>query len=258
MISIHGKSKRATDADLAKATQAVGAQLAEHIAPVWGPTPALEFVPKGAVATQGAMPCEVSDTPDQPGAAGYHAEGPDGTPYIKVFTFDGTSTLQGPDATSVTLSHEVGELTVDPAANRWADGPDGSDYAMELCDPVEGDTYELQGVSVSNFVLPSYFDPQAAAGSKFDYLGKLKAPFTMTPSGYLIKRTEPGNVSQVFASHAPDGADCRHLGDGLIIVFGRDFPEWKKDAKIAKALRRRGSKSAAKPYPDDEPTKKPL
>ncbi len=243
LISYSSTSTRATDAELSKAIAAAGKQLAEHIAPIWGPVPALEFVPRGGTSTPGAMLAKVSDTPDQPGAAGYHAEGPDGNPYIKVFTFEGASTLKGADALSVTITHENAELTVDAPANEWVDGPD-ADYAKEIGDPVEGDTYEIDGVSVSNFVYPAYFDPQANPNSKFDYLEKLKAPFTMTPRGYLIKRTEPGNISQVFASHKDQGHDAHALGHNILIVFGAEYPEHKKAEKIAKAIRRRVPQSA--------------
>lgn len=239
-ISVTNESKRVTDGDVSKMVSAVGTQLARDVAPIWGLTPTLESVPHGTPASPDAMPCTVSDTPDVPGAGGYHDEGDDGRPYIKVFTFEGAAALTGSDAVSVTFSHECGELTADAPANRWVDGPGGVDYALELCDPVEGDTYEIDGVSVSNFVYPEYFDPKAPKGTKFDYLEKLSAPFTMTPHGYLIKRTEPGKVSQVFAAHREEGHDVHDLGDGVFIVFGAEYPEHKKAAKIAKAKRRRG------------------
>lgn len=240
LVSIVNQSKRVTDDEAKRMTLAHGRQLAEHVAPVWGLTPALEFVPKGEKPTPGSMPATLSDTSDVPGAAGYHDESDDGIPFIKIFTFDGSSATTGRDAVSVTLSHEGCELTGDAPANKWADGPDGADYAFELCDPVEGDTYEIDGVAMSNFVYPAYFDPKAAPGAKLDYLEKLSAPFSMTPGGYLIKRAETGRITQIFAAHIEQGHDVRDLGDGLFIVFGAEFPEAKKAAKIAKAARKRG------------------
>jgi len=57
------------------------------------------------------------------------------------------------------------------------------------CDPVESDAYPIavldKPVMVSNFVLPAWFDAQASQGP-FDKMGKLTAPFTMTPGGYLV------------------------------------------------------------------------
>ena len=179
----------------------------------------------------------MSDTSDTPGAAGYHDEDPvTAMPFVKVFA------LSTDDDTGVTMSHEFVELTEDAPANRWVDGPGGMSYALELGDPVEGDTYVVDGEQVSNFVYPAWFDPKAKSTEKFDYLGKLKAPFTMTPGGYMIVRTEPGSISQVFAHHANQhlGVDARAVTSSVTIVFGSEFPEHKKLDKIAKAKRRRG------------------
>ena len=237
LVSLVNRSKRTTDAECRAMVHAVGVQLARDVGPEWGPVPALEAVPSSAEPTLGATLCTMSDTPDEPGAAGYHAE-ENGEPYIKVFTFEGTSALEGAQATSVTFSHEACELVGDAPANRWCDRPDGFDFALELSDPVEGDTYEIDGVSVSNFVYRAYFDPQSKPGERLDHMGILKKPFTMSPGGYLIKRTEPGMVSQIFAAHLDH--DCHVAAPGIVVVFGKDYPEHKKAAKVAKAARRRG------------------
>ncbi len=234
LISVVNRSARVTDADVARMVSAVGKQLARDVAPIWGQVPALEFVPRGVVAS--GMPCTISDTPDEPGAAGYHDEGPDGVPYIKVFTFVGAPTLVGSEALSVTLSHEILEVVGDSAANLWADGPDGADYARELADAVEGDTYAIDGVSVSNFVYPAFFDPKAQHGSKLAFVDTVIKPFTMSAGGYQIKRTEPGRVSQVFAALRGQPKRAMH------VEFGPAFPEGKKAAKLAKAAKRRGGR----------------
>ncbi len=238
LISVFNHSKRITDTDCVAMVHSVGRQFARDIGPIWGQCPAIEFVPKGKKASKGGVPCTISDTPDTPGAAGYHFEGPDGIPVIKVFTFEGGLALKGGEAVSVTFSHEGAELSGDAPANLWADSPDGSDVALELCDPVEGDTYEIDGVSVSNFVYPAYFDPNAQKGEKFDFMGKLTAPFTMTPGGYMIKRTEPGQATQVFAKQDKEH-HCVWAAPRILVVFGSEFPEHKKAEKIAKAARRR-------------------
>ncbi len=236
LISVINQSTRVTDDDCAKMVHSIGLQLARDVAPVWGRVPALEFVPNGV--KPGGIPCTISDTPDVPGAAGYHDEGADGIPYIKVFTFDGGSALTGNQAVSVTLSHEIIELTVDAPANKWADTQDGSDRAYEACDAPEAQTYDIDGVTVSNFVYQAFFDPKAQPGEKVDHLGLITAPFMTPPDGYQIARTEPGNVSQVFAAHGM--CHCHDAGGGIVVIFGSEYPEHKKARKIAKASRRRG------------------
>lgn len=233
LISIVNASARASDADLQKIVVAVGLQLSRDVAPIWGQVPILELVPHGGKPSKGGIVCTVSDTPDQPGAAGYHDEDPSGHPFIKIFTFEGAPALVGPEALSVTISHEILEVVGDAPANKWADGPGGFDYAYELCDAVEGDTYPIGGVSVSSFLYPAFFDPKATKGEQLSYLNTAKKPFAMTPGGYQIKRSEPGQVTQVFAHH-------HQIRPGLFIEFGPAFPEERKAAKIAKAARRRG------------------
>lgn len=244
LISVINQSKRVSDEDVATMTLAVAKQLAEHVAPVYGMVPALEFVPAGAAPSANTCPCFVIDEPDVSGALGYHDEDGYGVAFIKVFvnpTLDnGGTVLAGPNAVSVTLSHEVLELLGDAPANKWVDGPAGEDFAYELCDAVEGDAYEIDGVSVSNFVLQAFFDPHAEAGSKFDYLGKLQAPFTMTSGGYQITRTEPGKVSNIFGD-----AVRVQAAPGVHVHFGSDFPAWKRAAKAAKAGARRAKHRAA-------------
>lgn len=240
LVSVINQSKRISHEDAAAMTAAVGKQLARDVAPLYGLMPALEFVQPGGTPTPGGCPCYLMDEPDVDGALGYHDEDAQGVAYIKVFvnpTLDNGGTVKtGPNAVSVTLSHEVLELVGDAPANKWVDGPSGNDFAYELCDAVEGDSYEIDGVSVSNFVLQAFFDPHAEKGSRFDFLGKLGRPFTMTPGGYQITRTEPGKVSQSFA------ADSESVAPGLHLHFGPDFNSWKRAGKVMKALSRRGAR----------------
>lgn len=236
IVSVVNQSQRVSDAEVEAMTAAVMRQLSRDVAPFYGLVPAMEFVPRGGTPIDFAALAYVIDEPDIDGALGYHDEDEDGRPYIKVFvnpTLDhGGAVLTGADAVSVTLSHEVLELVGDSPANKWVDGPDGRDYAYELCDAVEGDAYELDGVSVSNFVLPAFFDPRAEEGSRMDYLFKLQRPFTMTPGGYQIVRTEPGRVGQVFAR---TGAHCAvALTDSVHFLFGPEVPEWRRQGKVDK------------------------
>jgi hypothetical protein len=240
LISLRNESTMVTDDQCGEMVRAIGEQLARDVAPIWGQVPGLEFVRKGQTPLSGSAHCYIQDQPDVEGALGYHDEDEDGIPYIKVFcapTLDnGGSVLTGADSVSCTLSHEVIELVGDGPANIWVDGPDGTDYARELCDAVEGDVYQVHGVTVSNFLYPAFFDPKATSGSKLDHLEKLRRPFAMTPGGYQIRRTEPGRVSQVFARHEPGAVHA--VEGGVFLVFGPQFPHWKRALKMRKAKAR--------------------
>ena len=211
-IAIINKSTLVSAADVTRMTAAVYRQVKWQVSKAWELKPPLVVeAADEASAPVGATKVMIFDDADVAGALGYHDVGPDGLPYGKVFA---KVSLDNNVSVSSVLSHETCEIVGDAHANYWADAPDGKSYALELCDPVESDSYMINvngvNVEVSNFVTPDFFDTVQVAGAKFDWLGKLTAPFTMTKGGYLIVRTD-GTASQ---------------------VFGEEFPEWKKVSKL--------------------------
>ena len=74
---------------------------------------------------------------------------------------------------TVTLSHELLEMLADPWINWCAQGDDGKIYALEVCDAVEADRmgYEIDGVLVSDFITPSWFEPTHA--DRVDFKGRI-------------------------------------------------------------------------------------
>jgi hypothetical protein len=139
------------------------------------------------------------DDADSAGVLGYHELTKDGQPVSKVFV---KTTLADKQLVSVTASHELFEMVIDPIANLWAEAKDGTEYAYEMSDPVEDDTFLVDGVAMSNFVHPSWFEPfKHPPGTKFDHLGLLTKPFSMTKGGYMIIKTK-GKVTEKFGSTA--------------------------------------------------------
>src|SRR5882724_1054641 len=170
----------------------------QHFLPVWG-------YPVKLYNTAEAKPSDWQfiyfDTADQAGALGYHDLTEKGQPISKIFV---KTTLDDHQLVSVTASHELFEMVIDPIANLWAEAADGTEYAYEMSDPVEADTFVVDGIQMSNFVHPSWFEPfKHPAGTKFDHLGLLKKPFSMTKGGYVIIKKK-GKVTEVFASKAKE------------------------------------------------------
>ncbi len=130
------------------------------------------------------------DDNDVENALGYHALNYQGVPYGFVFT-------QLADALgepwSVTLSHEVLEMAMDAEANLLAQGPhpDPAEggrmvyHWYELCDAVQSDVYEIDGVPVSNFLLPLYFTEGEEHQNHNDFLGTRVPSFGLAPGGYI-------------------------------------------------------------------------
>src|SRR5437899_2859660 len=153
-----------------------------HVAPVWG-TPAKLVRSKGFV--KGAWAMVFLDDADQPGALAYHDLTPDGLPQSKVFV---KTTIENHDLVSVSASHELVEMLVDPAINLYSSGPDQKAvYAYESADPVEALSYKVKGIPMSDFVYPSYFEDFHKPNSvRFDQMGKVTKPFQILSGGYQI------------------------------------------------------------------------
>jgi len=92
---------------------------------------------------------------------------------------------------SVTASHEVLEMLVDPFGNRMIAGrsvsPDQGrvEYLVEVSDPVSGKWYLVNGVKVSDFYTRSFFDPGKADGVQYSSAGNLTGPRQILFGGYL-------------------------------------------------------------------------
>ncbi len=169
----------------------------KYVAPVWG-TPARLVKSQGYV--KGAWAMIFLDNADQPGALAYHDLTPDGMPQSKVFV---KTTIDNGDLVSVSASHELVEMLVDPAINLMTTGPDLKViYAYESADPVEALNFRVTGIPMSDFVYPSYFEDFHKPGSvRFDYLKKVKRPFHILAGGYQII-FKNGKWGQVYGSAA--------------------------------------------------------
>jgi hypothetical protein len=66
--------------------------------------------------------------------------------------------------------------------------------------PVEALSFKVNGIPMTDFVYPSYFEDFRKPGSvKFDYLNKVNKPFQILSGGYQII-FKNGKWSQVFGS----------------------------------------------------------
>lgn len=168
--------------DLDKLIAAMQRYVDDFIVPVWN-TPAKLVKTTDFVANAWAV--VFLDDADQPGALAYHDLTPEGLPLSKVFV---RTTIKNGDLVSVSASHELVEMLVDPAINLLTTGPDAkTTYAYESADPVEALSFNVDGIPMSDFVYPSYFEIFHAPGStKFDQLGKVTRPFEILADGYQI------------------------------------------------------------------------
>src|SRR5438128_5379672 len=194
-IACFNKATMALGVDFDALIAAMQVYVDKYVAPIWG-TPAKLVKTTGF--KKGAWAVVFLDNADQPGALAYHDLTPDGLPQAKVFV---KTTLDNGDLVSVSASHELVEMLVDPAINMMTTGPDPKVmYAYESADPVEQLSFNVNGIPMTDFVYPAYFEAFHKPGSvRFDQMKKVNKPFQILSSGYQIV-FKNGKWSQIFAS----------------------------------------------------------
>lgn len=187
-IAVINASKILSDNQVQAAVPALQTQVRRDFLPAWGVDADLSFVPKGHHPAAGMWWLSILDNTDQAGALGYHDLTDEGLPLGKVFA--ATDQQYGLSWT-VTASHELLEMLGDPDINLSAFVQTGNNtaslYSYEVCDPCEMDEqgYEINGVKLSDFVYPSWFEGFRQPGStQFDYQGQIDAPLKLLPGGY--------------------------------------------------------------------------
>lgn len=116
-------------------------------------------------------------------AAGIHLD-EDGQPF---------ALITAGNAWSLTASHECLEMLADPFGDRLVAGdspkPDQGrvEFLVEVCDPSEAAdfAYTVNGILVSDFYTPAYFDPVVASGVRYSFTGAIAEPRDVLPGGYL-------------------------------------------------------------------------
>jgi hypothetical protein len=195
-ISIVNRSHAIADIELQRVVRAINHQIVNDFEPYWGfgarlrvegPT-ARRLDVASLVEMRGDAVIYLMDSAKSDDALGYHDQNLRGIPYGFVFL---DLCAQLGDPWSSTLSHEALELIGDPLANLLVQGPSPKDHDkivfhyFEMCDAVQAQTYDLDGVTVSNFVLPAYFSLEDSNASRRDFMGSDLASFSITPGGYL-------------------------------------------------------------------------
>jgi len=190
VVSVINASTVVTDDECRTLVAALQKQVSRDFAPAWGVDAGLVFVPNGGKPAAGTWWLSILDNTDRAGVLGHHDLTPDGLPVGK--SFAGTDKHYG-HCWTVTASHELLEMLADPDINLSVflhpTQGDGKLYAYEVCDPCQDDSfgYDIDGVTVGNFVYPTYFQSFRAPGStRFDHLGKLQKPVPAVLDGGYI------------------------------------------------------------------------
>jgi hypothetical protein len=224
------------DADLQRAIRAVNRQISGDFAPYWSFGAQLRLEGRAGRAKRAIDQADmrgdailyVRDVVRIRDAEGYHDRHFSGIPYGIVF-LELSKKLK--EDWTVTLSHEALELTGDPENNLLVQGPHPKKpraqvfHWFEMCDAVQDETYQIDHVNVSNFVLPLYFTSSDERGGRNDFLGTVTAgktlrSFAVNPGGY-IGFFDPSVNEHVTWSPDDDARGKARLGIKNAALAGR-------------------------------------
>jgi hypothetical protein len=188
-VCILNASSVLSDDEVQAAVPSLQTQVQRDFAPVWGVDADVTFVATGSEPPAGSWWLVILDNSDQAGALGYHDLTKEGLPLGKVFA---ATDIAYKHRWTHTLSHELLEMLADADINLTvfvqSDPSHGVLYSREVCDACQAEqyAYDIDGVVVSDFVYPAWFEsfwPEDA--TQFDYKKEIHRPFQLLPGGYV-------------------------------------------------------------------------
>src|SRR5256712_8456148 len=114
-------------------------------------------------------------------------------------------------------------MLIDPAINLMTTGSNPKlVYAYESADPVEALSFDVDGIQMSDFIHPAYFeDFHKPESVRFDHMDKVKKPFQILSGGYQIIFKD-GKWSHEFGSEAKKKSFARQDRHGHRSDLRRD------------------------------------
>jgi hypothetical protein len=202
-IALIDESGNYTFEQLQKIARILTFQTQNHYWKYWGKTGEVVAYQHESEAPQSAWRCRIVSEMEEKdkGLNGFHlTEIRNGVtyPYLKVL-YHGKETER-------TISHEMLETWEDPYVNNFMlvkatdANRESIEILVEISDPVQNSDfgYEIEGILVSNFFLPSFYNLVHIAGTKYDYMGWIEKPRQLLDGGYISFKDAKGVWWQAF------------------------------------------------------------
>jgi hypothetical protein len=174
------------------AAAALNLQVMRDLPQFWNVQATVQYLPSPSKIPAGVWPVQlVKSLP--PGEGGFHLD-KHNQPYAEVIA------APNDDSWTIDASHETIEMLIDPSGNRMQssiaieivgkkiqDGTGQFNYLVEGCDPCEANNYgyTVQGIVVSDFITPHFYDPVVTQGTRYSFTGAVTAPRQILPGGYI-------------------------------------------------------------------------
>jgi hypothetical protein len=214
-IGLTDKTGKIDNELMQETAAALGIQVSRDVSPIWNVNATVQWLPNPKKIPSGVWPIFlVGSLP--PGEGGFHLDKKN-QPYAEV--------IATPDSNDWTIdaSHEFVEMLVDPMGNRLqtsraiaisgdeiVDTTGEFDYLVEACDPCEDNSfaYSIQGIAVSDFITPHFYDPVVKVGTDYSFGGNVKAPRQILQNGYIsFINTAQDEVQQILFFGTPELKD---------------------------------------------------
>jgi hypothetical protein len=182
-VAVVSETERISFSELSRVSAALQKQAIRDLAPVWDIQATVDAFGDLEDVPVGTWPIIIEEDIDLPGAAGVH-EDSDGQPFSLVTAEEGWS---------LTASHELVEMLVDPFGRRLTEGQSPKpgqgrvQFLVEPCDPSEAVefAYVINSVTVSDFYTPKYFSTVFNPADRYSHTGAIKRPRQVLKGGYL-------------------------------------------------------------------------
>ena len=134
---------------------------------------------------------------------------------------------------SLVASHEMVEMCCNPSGQRITSGRSPKrdqgqvQILVEACDPCQAAAYgyTINGVLVSDFVTPRFYDPASTGGTRYSFAGHVQRPRQVLPGGYMSWRyPRTGEVWQEVWEGSQ--RSFQNLGVADFASMGLSFREW--------------------------------
>ncbi len=195
--------------ELTRVAAALDKQVTRDFGPLWGVLATVDPILGFEDIPVGSWPIIIRDRKSVGGADGFHKDHR-GQPFALVALTD---------SWSLTASHECLEMLADPFGDRMVPGPSIErgggrvSYLVEVCDPPESEefAYTVNDVLVSDFITPSYYDPEKSSGARYSFTGAIKHPRQVLEGGYISWRNQTNeHIEQLIVRNGKN--EFRDLG----------------------------------------------
>lgn len=166
---------------LAPISAAIQKQVSRDFSPIWGIDATVDCFGTHEDVPSGYWHISIRDPGDPVDPNGIHDDH-NGNPFAIVHARPGWS---------ISVSHETLEILINPSTRRTVPGPSPDpaqgrvDFIMEVCDPCNAESYDVNGIALSDFCTPNYFDPIPNPTVRYCFTGKITQPRQILNGGYL-------------------------------------------------------------------------